>query len=230
MRQVLLAMALPLMLAVALPCRAAEDGDPWQGLNRGVYGFNSAVDRILLKPVAKTYQAIVPRTLRLGVRNFFANIDDFDNAANNLLQGKVDHSASDLGRVLINTTLGVAGLFDLATHAGLRKHEEDFGQTLSVWGAPRGPYLVLPLLGPSTLTDAVARPVDSYMDPLRYYHPVDHRNGLMALRLIDLRAGLLAAEELISGDEYIFVRDAYQQRRDYLINDGRVSDPFADDF
>ncbi|MEX2327201.1 MAG: MlaA family lipoprotein, partial [Pseudomonadales bacterium] len=136
----------------------------------------------------------------------------------------------DLVRIGINSTMGLGGLFDPASNVGLARHNEDFGQTFSVWGAPRGPYLVLPFLGPSTLTDAIGRPFDSALDPVRYYHPVDHRNTLFALDQVRGRAQLLSAEQAVFGDKYLFYRDAYLQRRNYLINDGRVKQDFDDGF
>lgn len=222
-----------LLIVSASVARAADDAkdkDPWQGYNRTVFEFNDAIDRAVLKPVAQGYQNVTPRIARSSVDNFFGNLDDVDNAVNNTLQGKVGAGLSDVSRVLINSTLGVGGLFDIASELGLEKHEEDFGQTLAVWGVPRGPYFVVPFMGPSTVSDTLGRPVGSWLDPLRYYYPVDHRNMLFGLRFIDDREGLLASERMISGDRYIFIRDAYLQRREYLINDGQVEDSFGDDF
>ena len=208
----------------------SDPRDPWEGYNRAMYGFNSAVDRALLRPLAKGYQTVTPGVVRASVGNFFDNLDDVDNSVNNLLQGKPGRALGDLGRVLINTTLGCGGLFDVAAEFGLERNEEDFSQTLSRWGVPQGPYFVVPFMGPGTVSTFATRPVDTVMDPVRYLHPSDHRNVLIGLRFIDDREGLLSTERLMSGDEYIFVRDAFLQRRDYLINDGEVSDPFADDF
>lgn len=225
------AAVLLLMLAgTAAAESGGNPGDPWEDYNRWMYGVNSAVDRVVLKPVARGYQTVTPRPVRISIGNFFANLDDVDNAVNNFLQGKPGRGFSDLGRVLINSTLGVAGFLDPASEIGLRKHEEDLGQTFSVWGIPSGPYFVMPFLGPSTVTDTLSRPLDNNLDPLRHFYPVDHRNVLFALRLIDLRADLLRTEGLMSGDEYVFVRDAYLQRRNYLVNDGQVEDTFGDDF
>lgn len=220
------------LLFLASPAVLAEEDnpDPLEGINRVTYKFNDAADRVLLKPAARGYRAITPQPVRRGVGNFFSNLDDVNNAVNNLLQGKVGDSMSDMVRLTVNTTIGVGGLFDPATAFGVTKNEEDFGQTFSVWGVPRGPYLVIPFLGPSTITDTVSRPFNSALDPVRYLYPVDHRNVLMGVRLIDQREGLLNAEGAVFGDRYLFIRDAYLQRRDYLINDGQVSDPFADDF
>ncbi len=131
---------------------------------------------------------------------------------------------------MINSTIGVGGLFDPASSMGLTDHAEDFGQTLGVWGVPRGAYVVIPMLGPSTVRDMFGRPVDSRLSPLRYYHPVDHRNTLLGLELINTRANLLSADGVVFGDKYLFYRDAYLQRREFLEKDGKVEDPFDDDF
>jgi len=204
--------------------------DPWQGLNRVTHKFNSVADRIVLRPLALGYRAILPRFVRSGVRHFFENLDDVNNSVNNFLQGKPAAGASDLARVVINSTIGVGGLWDPASRMKLVKHEEDFGQTFAVWGIPRGPYLVLPFLGPSTVTDAFGRPFNEVFDPVLYLHPIDHRNRLYVTRVVQLRASLLSVESAVFGDEYLFYRDAYLQRREYLIKDGKVSDPFADEF
>ncbi len=226
-----------LVVAVILSVNTlAESADeernrhPWRGCTQVTDKFNDKGDRILLKPLARGYQKFVPEIVRFALGNAFGNIDDVNNSINNLLQGKVGASGSDVVRILVNSTIGVGGLLDPASKMGLKKHTEDFGQTLTVWGLPRGPYLVLPFLGPSTVTDALARPVNTAADPLRYLHPVDHRNVLLATRLVDQRAGLLAAERAVFGDPYLFIRDAYLQRRDYLVNDGKVVDDFGDDF
>tara|TARA_R110002073_G_scaffold14926_7_gene59973 strand:+ start:12428 stop:13114 length:687 start_codon:yes stop_codon:yes gene_type:complete len=214
------------LMLVAPIAVAAED--PWMGLNKRTQALNDTADRWVLKPVANTYVKVVPSFARYSVSNVFSNLGDVSNSANNFLQGKPLKGVSDLGRIVINTTLGLGGLFDPASGLGLTKHNESFGQTLSVWGVPAGPYLVLPLLGPSTLTDTVSRPFDSALDPLRYLHPVDHRNRTYGLVVVDQRAALLGAEGAIFGDRYIFLRDAYLQRRNYLVNDGQVKDDFDD--
>lgn len=226
----LLAVALCSSLAFAEEDVEWSDPDPWVGLNQRIHDFNEVADRFIARPLARVYDAAMPRFARTGVSNFFQNLLDVNNAVNNLLQGKVLAGTSDVGRVLVNSTLGIGGLFDPATNMGLVKHQEDFGQTFSVWGIPRGPYLVIPFLGPSTVTDAFAIPFDSFTDPVSELYPVDHRNTLRGVRLIDVRAGLLSAEKLVFGDKYIFYRDSYMQRREYLINDGQVEDAFDDDF
>jgi phospholipid-binding lipoprotein MlaA len=202
--------------------------DPWQNYNRHMFGFNMGVDRFFLKPVASAYVKVTPGFFRQGVANVFDNILELPSALNGLLQGKISHAAHDTGRVLINSTLGVAGLMDVAQHMGLANTEdEDFGQTLAVWGVEAGPYVVLPLLGPSTLRDGVALPVDWYTDPKAYIDHVPTRNTVRALSLLDTRAGYLPLEKSITGDKYVFIRDVYLQRRNYLIKDGVVEDSFG---
>ena len=215
-----------LLLSGVFTLAHAEEGniDPWLGLNRMTYGFNDVADKVILKPLARGYQAITPTPARRGVKNFFGNLQDVNNSVNNLLQGKLLASVVDLLRVVVNSSIGIGGLFDPASKLGLTKHNESFGQTLSVWGIPKGPYVIIPLLGPSTLTDVLVRPLDTILDPIRFLTPVSHRNVLFGVRAIDQRAGLLAAESAIFGDRYIFLRDAYLQRRNYLVLDGEVEE------
>lgn len=210
----------------------AQDGteDPLESLNRKVHGFNEFADSKVLKPAARGYRKVTPRFVRSRIGNVFSNLDDVNNSLNNIFQGKFVYGASDISRLLLNTTIGLGGMFDPASGIGLKKHNEDWGQTFAVWGLPAGPYVVLPFWGPATLRHAVFRPLDATADPLTYLHPVSHRNWLYALRIVDDRESLLDAEKAIFGERYIFLREAYLQRRDYLINDGEVEDPFADDF
>lgn len=205
--------------------------DPYEGFNRKIFGFNDGLDRYLVKPVTKGYQAITPNFIERGVSNFFSNLSEVGSLVNATLQGKPKQGAKYTGRFLVNSTLGVAGLFDVAKYMHLEKTDaEDFGQTLAVWGVDSGPYLVLPFLGPSTLRGGVSIPVDRALDPLTYYPEDDTlRLGLNALEIIDLRTRLLKAEELITGDRYLFLRDAYLQRREFLINDGKIEDNFGAD-
>ena len=208
----------------------AKNPDPWQGLNRKIFGFNKFLDRWILKPVAKTYDWVLPDPLQRGVSNVFDNLLTPWVAANQFMQGKPRHGLSDLARFGLNTTLGLAGVFDVASHGGIRKHEEDFGQTLVVWGVPLGPYIMIPVLGPSTMTTAAGRVADSYANPIRYIEDSRTRYGVLALYIVNQRAQLLEAESLISGDEYLFIRDAYLQRRQFLVDDGKVEeDPFLDE-
>ncbi len=213
------------------PTAGSNPVDPLERYNRHVSEFNDRVDRALLKPVAQAYADYVPSPVRECVGNIFSNIADVPNALNNLLQGKPAAAVSDICRVVINTTVGVLGCFDVASKAGLEKSEEDFGQTLGRWGSGPGPYFVWPFLGPSTIRDSVGRVVGFYTDPLDYVDPVRTRNSLWATRLIDTRASLFPAEKVIEGaalDKYQFIRDAYLQRRRSLIYDGnppRERDP-----
>ncbi|HAK52306.1 MAG TPA: hypothetical protein DCM54_10465, partial [Gammaproteobacteria bacterium] len=155
---------------------------------------------------------------------------DVSDLVNNLLQGKVGPAMQDSWRILINSSVGLGGLFDPATALDLPDHDEDFGQTLGTWGIGSGPYLVLPFLGPSTVRDGIARVADGRLKPQRYLHPVSHRNGIYGLDVIHTRSELLSAEGAIFGDRYTFLREAYLQRRNYLIHDGETDDAFADDF
>ena len=202
--------------------------DPLKGMNQVTYRFNNTADKYVLKPIAQGYTRIAPELIRRGISNFFGNLGDLNNGVNNLLQGKPRKGIGDLLRIVVNTTIGIGGLLDPASKMGLAKHTESFGQTLSVWGVPQGPYVVLPFLGPNTVTDALLTPLNPRLDPVRYLYPVDHRNSLFALRAVDDRADLLAAESLVFGDRYIFLRDAYLQRRSYLVLDGEVEDEFDD--
>lgn len=217
-----------LLLALSVPGYAVEE-DPWEGMNRKVFAFNEFVDKYLFKPIAKSYDWLTPAPIDNGISNVFDNLQDVGIFLNNALQGKFEHAFGDAGRVLVNSTVGVAGIFDVATGFGLEKHEEDFGQTFAVWQVGSGPYLVLPFLGPSTVRDAVGRIPDAYALPQRYLDHVPTRNSVYGVDLVDTRADLLEHEKLIQGDKYSFVRDAYLQRRAFLISDGEVEDDFTAD-
>lgn len=206
------------------------DTDPWRGLNQKIHNFNDFADVKLVRPVAVGYRKVTPQFFRTSVSNVFNNLDDVGDAVNNVLQGKVGDGLSDVARVLINSTIGIAGLFDPATRMGLVDHEEDWGQTFAVWGIPAGPYFVIPGLGPSTLRNTISRFFDGAVDPVRYLYPVRHRNTIYAFRALQDRTNLLSVDGVVFGDKYIFYRDAYLQRREYLEKDGEVDDPFADDF
>jgi phospholipid-binding lipoprotein MlaA len=203
-------------------CASTSPRDPLEGYNRAMFGFNDTVDRVALKPAAEIYGTL-PSFMQTGVYNFFGNLEDVSTAINNFLQGKLKAGFSDVGRIGLNTTLGVAGLFDVGTEAGLYKNREDFGQTLGKWGVQSGPYLVLPLLGPSTVRDAIALPLDFKADPWFHVRPVRWRMAGSGLRAVDQRATLIDAGNLIEDaalDRYLFVRDAYLQRRKYQVYDG----------
>lgn len=227
-----------LVVALALLAGCASSGemrerhpdDPWEGFNRKVFAFNDVVDRYALKPVAQGYRFITPDPVETGVGNFFSNLGEIRTTLNSLLQGKGGNAGVSTGRFLINTTVGIGGLFDVATRMDITGREEDFGQTLGAWGVGEGAYLVLPLLGPSTVRDTAGLPVDAYTYPLTYVEDDTVRYGLRALQIIDARAGLLDQEALISGDRYSFIRDAYLQQRRFEVNDGQLGeDPFASD-
>ena len=199
--------------------------DPLEGFNRTMFTFNDQVDQVALKPVAKAYRAVVPGFVQIGVGNFFGNLGDVWTGVNNILQGKVGDGVSDFMRFAVNTVLGIGGVLDISSAAGLPKHKEDFGQTLGKWGVGSGPYVVLPLLGSSTVRDTAALPLDFKGDLWSFKDPVSVRNTGTGIRLVDARASVLDATDLIEGaalDRYEFVRDAYLQRRESRINDGEA--------
>ncbi|MCH8622009.1 VacJ family lipoprotein [Undibacterium sp. TS12] len=195
--------------------------DPLEGFNRAMFSFNDTVDTAVVKPVAQAYRSATPSFVQTGVGNFFSNIGDVWNAVNNLLQGRVNDSVTDVMRFAVNTTLGIGGLIDISSAAGMPKHNEDFGQTLGRWGVKSGPYLVLPVLGPSTVRDALATPVDMKGDLWTYKRPMHVRNIGTFVRLVDKRASVLDAGSLLEEaalDKYVFFRDAYLQRRAGQVN------------
>lgn len=197
--------------------------DPLERYNRAIFGFNEALDRTVVRPIAHAYEAVIPEVGRVMVTNFFSNIGDLWVSANNLLQGKPREAASDLGRFAVNTTLGFFGVADVATELGLEKHYEDLGLTLGRHGFLPGPYLVLPLFGPSNLRDGFGFVVESVVDPVHTWENTGKRNNATALRIIDTRVQYLASDNVIEGaalDRYLFVRDSYLQRRRYLVHEG----------
>lgn len=204
--------------------------DPWEPVNRPTYTFNDVIDRAIMKPIARGYRKVIPGFVRQGVTNFYRNALTPLTGINNLLQGKGGAATNDLGRFLLNSSFGIAGLFDPATPAGFDRNDEDFGQTLAVWGVPAGPYVVLPFRGPSTLRDALMLPLNAASDPLLYIDERSVRDKLLVLQIIDIRYRLLDAEALIkdSADRYVTIRESYLQRREYLIHDGNP--PMDDDF
>lgn len=213
-------------LLASMPLVASAEDDPWESFNRPVFTFNDTLDTYALKPLAKGYQAVTPQIVEDGVHNVFNNISDVGNLANNLLQGKLHDAGVDTGRLLFNTTFGLLGFFDVASQMGLQRNDEDFGQTLGAWGMGSGPYLVIPLLGPSTVRDAGAKIPDSFLEPYPYIDHVPTRNVTRAVDVVDTRASLLSAEKMISGDKYIFIRNAYLQNREFRVKDGEVVDDF----
>jgi len=220
--------ALAWMLAGCATTGQATHGDPLERMNRATYRFNDAIDRTVFKPAATGYRNVIPRFLRTGIRNLLSHLAFPTTIVNDLLQLKIKDAAVDVGRFALNTTLGIGGLLDPATHVGIPRNDEDFGQTLGRWGVPPGPYLVLPLLGPSTMRDAPSLFVDAQTD-LRTRLNFDTRTrvALIALTVFEQRAELLAYDQSIGGayDPYAFVRDAWLQRREYKVRDGDVPDP-----
>jgi phospholipid-binding lipoprotein MlaA len=210
--------------------------DPWESWNRGVYKVNDKLDRAVAKPIARTYVRAVPAPARTGVSNVISNLHTTTVMINDALQGKFGAAANDFARLVINTTVGFGGLLDPATQMGLDKNDEDFGQTLGHWGVPAGPFLELPFLGPSDARDGPARLVDYFTGPTHYIKNNYVAWGLWGVGLVDSRAELLSLDETLKKvfDPYAFVRDAYLQRRAYLVSDGKVTDevltdPGADD-
>ncbi len=219
----------PLLLCAGfLSGCASQSVDPYETLNRKIYAFNDSADRYVLKPIAKGYRAVLPDVVEQGVSNVFSNLSDPFNALNQLLQGKPYASLSDAGRFLINSTVGILGLFDVGSQLGLEKHHEDFGQTLAVWGVAEGPYIVLPFWGPSSPRDGIGDLVGSRGFLPGYLEDVSARNAAYGLYIVNRRAELLKDETLLSGDRYLFIRDAYLQRRQYLVDDGEVEDDFLE--
>jgi len=211
------------LLAGCATVQTPTKGDPFEGFNRTIFTVNDKVDQYALKPVAKGYVWITPQPVRDSVTNFFSNIGDVYIAANNLLQLKITDGVEDIMRVVINTVFGVGGLFDVATLAKLPKHDNDLGLTLGHYGVPAGPYLVLPLFGPSTVRDAVGSIGNYYVNPLSYIHPDGLSWALYGLNIVNTRANLLSASDVLEGaalDKYSFVRNAYLQRRQYLLANG----------
>jgi phospholipid-binding lipoprotein MlaA len=220
----LLALAIVVLASGCATTSGSNPRDPWEPMNRSIFEFNDSADKAVMKPLAQTYVKVIPGPAREGVHNFFENIADVGTGLNNILQGKPGQGVSDLGRFVVNTTVGIFGLWDVATPMGLDKHTEDFGQTLGVWGVPSGPYFVIPFLGPSTARDAPARAVD----PGWYYgQAIDSSSvywSLWGLDQVRNRANLLKAESVLDQaalDRYTFVRDAWLQRRRNQVYDGR---------
>ena len=217
------ALAVALLATAGCSTTATDPRDPLEGFNRAMYAFNDGLDQVAVKPVSRAYKAVAPEPLRGMVRNFFANIDDVFNGANNMLQGKFLDGWTDWFRVVVNTTFGVLGINDVASDMGLEKHNEDFGQTFAVWGVGDGPYLMLPFFGPYTLRDSGGLIFDWELDPVVRARPIALRNSLIATRFVSKRTDLLDASRVMEEaalDRYTFLRDAYLQRRRSLIYDG----------
>lgn len=219
---------LPLSPAHAQVLAEEKNIDPWEPINRRMFAVNDGLDKYLMRPLAQTYQIVMPDIGERGVGNFFANLYDANAAFNALLQWRLEGAAQSGGRFLVNSTAGFLGLIDVATPIGIRPYRTDFGHTLALWGVDSGPYLMVPFFGPRTMRSGTGTIVDVYASPQAFIDNVRLRNTLYGLELIDGRARLLKAEELMSGDRYIFVRDAYLQQREFFVNDGAVEDNFSD--
>jgi len=215
-----------LVLALLGGCASTQNPrDPLEPFNRAIYTVNDGLDKVVMKPVSTVYKGILPQFVRTGVTNFFSNLNDILTALNNLLQGKFADAISDVGRIALNTTVGVLGLVDVGTEVGLEKHKEDFGQTLGRWGVADGPYLQMPFFGPSSFRDAVGTFADFKLDPVRWIwrNHIPVRNSLWGLYYVNLRANLLDSTKILDEaalDPYEFQRDAYLQRRRNLVYDG----------
>jgi phospholipid-binding lipoprotein MlaA len=222
---------LSLLLLLTAGCASIPSGqpdprDPWERFNRSAFKFNDALDRAIARPVAKAYVKVTPRFIRTGVSNALSNLNTVPTAINDVLQGKMREAGRDSARFLLNSTLGLGGLFDPASAAGLENNDEDFGQTLGKWGMKSGPYVMLPILGPSTVRDIFGRGVDQFTYPVNYLEDDSTRYFIRGVDFLDLRAGLLELDAQLerSYDRYAFVRNAWLQRREYQVKDGNVED------
>lgn len=226
-----LALALGAAVLLSGCATTANPKDPFEKFNRAMFSFNDTVDRVALKPAATAYKNATPTFVQTGVNNFFGNLTDLWSSLNNFAQLKGQDGLNDFMRFAVNSTLGLVGVLDIATPAGLRKHNEDLGQTLGYWGVPSGPYLMLPLLGPSTVRDTVALPGDWWGDPWTHVDDIPWRNGGIVLRAVDQRASVLDASNLLEDaalDRYEFIRDGYMQRRNSKVLDTDKAQERAD--
>ena len=224
-RVLLLLVVAFLQACAAVPYKNPRD--PMESWNRGVFSFNDTVDRAVVKPVATAYQKVLPQFIRTGISNFFNNIDDVWSVVNNALQLRGQYTADSFGRVMVNSTMGIGGLFDIASEMGMERRSANFGLTLGTWGVGPGPFVVLPFLGLSTLRDTLALPIDRQGNVVNALEDVPTRDALVVLSVIDLRAGYLKAGDVIEGaalDKYSFTRDAYLQRRRNQVYDGNPPD------
>lgn len=215
-----------------MPAGDPVDYDPWERMNRGFYSFNEAVDSVTLKPIAKGYKKVIPEPIRDGITNFGRNLGAPRNSLNNFLQGKPARGFSEIARFVVNTTVGIGGLFDVASASGVEAYPEDFGQTAAVWGMPSGPYVMLPFMGPQTLRDLALMPADIELDVLHHVDDSSVRDRLWVLRTIDLRHRVLSLEDLLqdSKDPYVTLRESYLQNRTFEIYDGNPPMEDEDDF
>ena len=219
-------MALPFASAQAMD--EQHEVDPWEGMNRRIFAFNEGLDKYLLRPAAKGYRFVMPDRLERGVTNFITNIYEFNSVFNSLLQGRPEDAFDSGGRFIINTTFGLFGLLDIATPIGIEHKPADFGQTLAVWGVDQGPFLMLPLIGPRTARSGVGYVVDTYTSIPALIDDTELAYLFWTVEAIDIRAQLIKADQMISGDRYIFIRNVYLQRRDAFLNGGEIEDTFSD--
>ncbi len=219
------------MALIIVPSTYASDDDPLEPMNRAIFEFNEIVDDNVLKPIAKGYKYVTPDPVEVGISNFFSNLGEIGTITNDLLQLKFAQAGRDTMRFFLNSTLGIFGIFDVATPLGLSKNKEDFGQTLGFWGVPDGPYLVLPFLGPSSFRDGPSMIVDYELSPVEQLHH-EERQVLQTLDIVDTRARLLRATKILdtaAKDKYIFIRESYLQKRESQVNDGNVKEEFEID-
>ena len=232
MRSLLRIAAVAAVTLVAGCASTPSNVDPLEPMNRALYGVHDVLDTNIVKPVAESYVSVVPQFMRTGFANVFNNIDDLFSAVNGLLQGKPDKAGNDLGRVMINTMFGLGGLIDVAADLDIERGNEDFGQTFAVWGFPQGPYLFIPLFGPTTVRDGTGVIVRIALGPVGYVPNVPVRNSIYGVGYVDLRSQALESGSLVDTaalDRYIFIRNAYLQRRRYLIYDGKPPPEPEDD-
>ena len=205
---------------------SGDPRDPFEGFNRGVYSFNQAMDKALFDPLGKVYQTITPDIVDEGVTNFFSNLRDISVVVNDVLQLKIDQALSDVTRIVFNSTIGLLGFFDVSSAMGLPEHDEDFGQTLGYWGVGSGPFVMIPLFGPTTLRDAAGIAIDTgVLNPIFYLNDTELKAGLLTLNYVDFKADLLSAKKILGEaalDEYEFLKNAYFEKRENQINDGSI--------
>jgi phospholipid-binding lipoprotein MlaA len=230
----LIVLAFSVTACSSIPPEQRVESDPWESLNRSLYSVHTTIDNATFKPLAKGYRKVLPRPIRTGVSNFFRNLTTPRSIINNFLQGKPADGFSEVGRFMFNSTLGVGGLVDVASIGGMEEYREDFGQTAAVWGVPDGPFVMLPILGPQTLRDAILMPLNIIVDPLFQYENASVRDKLYVVRAIDLRHQFLTADKFLadSKDPYLTTRESYLQNREFEIYDGNppVDDDFFDEF
>jgi phospholipid-binding lipoprotein MlaA len=223
-----------LLLLLALPGISAwgmdstSNIDPWEPLNRNIFAFNETLDKYVLLPTAKGYRFVMPDPAEQGVSNFIANIYEFNSVFNSLLQGRPENALKSGARFLVNTTVGLAGLIDVASPMGIERSPADFDQTLYTWGVESGPFVMLPVFGPRTVRSTAGYLVDTYTSIPAFLDDQEYAYLFWTVEAIDIRANLIKADDLVTGDRYIFIRNAYLQRREYFLTGGKVQDTFSD--